>query len=175
MGDLSQLTSATLTSFLVLVLARAAWHKWQAFYETVGFAQGYGLVPRHMVPAIVRGLMGAEALTVLALLLPVTRPFGGLMAAGLFAGYGVLMAAALLRGQTEIDCGCGGTPQIVSGLTLGRNAVLTVMALAVAMITTGPLGAMGAIMAITAGITLFAIYGVAEKLASHLPHIRQAG
>ncbi|SFJ68410.1 MauE/DoxX family redox-associated membrane protein [Celeribacter neptunius] len=175
MGDLSQLTSVSLTSFLVLVLARAAWHKGQAFYETVGFAQGYGLVPRHMVPTIVRGLMGVETLTVLALLVPITRPVGGLMAAGLFAGYGGLMAAALLRGQREIDCGCGGAPQIVSGLTLGRNAVLTVMALTVAMIATGPVGTAGALMAITAGITLFAIYGVAEKLASHLPHIRRAG
>ncbi|MDO6458396.1 MauE/DoxX family redox-associated membrane protein [Celeribacter halophilus] len=175
MGDLSQLASATLTSFLVLVLARAAWHKWQAFYETVGFAQGYRIVPRHLVPAIVRGLMGVEVITILTLLLPFTRPFGGIMAAVVFAGYGLLMATALLRGQTEIDCGCGGAPQIVSGLTLGRNTVLTVMAFSVGLLTVGPVGPAGAVTAITAGITLYAVYGVAEKLASHLPHIRQAG
>ena len=175
MEDLPQLTSATLTSFLVLVLARAAWHKAQAFYETVGFAQGYEVVPRHMVPAIIRGLMGVEILTVLAVLMPFSRPFGGLMAAGVFAGYGLLMAVALMRGRTEIDCGCGGAPQVVSGLTLVRNGGLTLMALAVAALPTGGVGAVGALMAITAGVTFYAIYSVASLLASHLPHIRQAG
>ncbi|AJE48052.1 MauE/DoxX family redox-associated membrane protein [Celeribacter indicus] len=175
MAGLGQLAAATLTTFLVLVIARAAFHKWTAFHETVGFAQGYAIAPRHMVPAIVRGLAGLEVLAVAALIVPLTRPAGGLLAAGLFAGYGGLMALALLRGRTEIDCGCGGVPQVVSPLTLARNALLTLAALIVAAIPVGALGAAGAAIALTAGLTLTAIYGVAEKLASHLPHIRQAG
>lgn len=175
MADLAQLASATLTSFLVLILARAAWHKGQSYLQTVGFAQGYGLVPASWTPAIVRGLMIAEALVVLALVLPVTRSFGGLAAAGLFLGYGVLMVLALGRGQTEIDCGCGGAPQIVSAITVGRNLLLTALALAVALVPPASIGPAGAALAVTAGVTFFAIYGVAEKLASHLPHIRHAG
>lgn len=175
MAELAQLAVAALTSFLVLVLARAAWHKWQAFHETVGFAQGYAVVPEEAVPAIIRGLTGLEALAIVALLLPVTSSLGGLLAAALFAGYGALMATALHRGQTEIDCGCGGAPQIVSALTVGRNVVLTAMALCVAMVPVTQIGVAGSVVAITAGVTLFAILGVAEKLASHLPNIRNAG
>lgn len=175
MGDLAPYASGAVTSFLVLILARAAWHKWQAFHETVGFAQGYALVPQEWTPAIVRALTVAEALAIALLMLPFTRELGGLMAAGLFAAYGVLMGLALMRGQTEIDCGCGGAPQIVSGLTLGRNALLTALGLSVAVIPVAPLGAMGALVTVASGVTFFAIFGVAEKLASHIPNIRQVG
>lgn len=172
---LSQLAAATVTSFLVLILARAAWHKGQAFHQTVGFAQGYGLVPASWTPALVRGLMLAETLLVLALLLPASRPLGGVMAAALFAGYGLLMVLALAHGRREIDCGCGGAPQIVSGLTVGRNLLLTALALAVAAVAPAPIGTLGALLSVTAGLTFYAIYCLAEKLASHLPNIRQAG
>ncbi|WP_138466530.1 MauE/DoxX family redox-associated membrane protein [Poseidonocella sp. HB161398] len=165
--------SATVTAFLVLVLARAAWHKAAAYHETVGFAQGYGLVPAAWTYPIVRALTAAEMLAILLMFLPATRAFGGLLAAGLFAGYGVLMGLALRHGRSEIDCGCGGAPQPVSALTLGRNAVLAALALGIAAIPAGTVGAIGALVSLAAGLTFFAVYGVAEKLASHLPNIRR--
>lgn len=169
------LASVTITAFLVILLARSVWHKIDGFLETVGFAQGYGLVPDPWAAPVVRGLTVAEGATILALLVPMTRPLGGLMAAGLFAGYGLLMAAALLRGRTHIECGCGGAPQIVSGLTLARNAVLAALGIAVAALPVTTVPPLGALIAIVAALVLAAQYGLAGKLGSHLPHIREGG
>lgn len=170
---LAALASVTITAFLVILLARAAWHKVDRFLETVGFAQGYGLVPDAWAAPAVRALTGAEVAAIVALLMPATRPFGGLLAAGLFAGYGLVMAAALLGGRTRIDCGCGGPPQIVSAVTLARNAVLAGLGVAVAALPVATVPPLGAAVAIAAALVLAAQYGVAEKLGSHLPHMRE--
>lgn len=175
MTGAGSLASVTITAFLVIVLARAAWHKIDRFLETVGFAQGYGLVPEAWAAPIVRALTAAEIATIVALLVLATRPLGGLVAAGLFAGYGLLMAAALRRGQTRIECGCGGAPQVVSGLTLMRNAVLAALGLTVAALPATTVPPAGALIAIAAALVLAAQYAVAEKLGAHLPHIREGG
>lgn len=167
------LASATIAAFLVVLLARACWHKLDRYLETVGFAQGYGLVPDRWAAPIVRALTVAEAGIALALLVPGTRQPGGLAAAALFGGYGTLMAAALLQGRLRIDCGCGGAPQVVSVLTLLRNAFLTVLGLAVAVLPSATVPPREAAVAIAAALVLAATYGVAEKLTSHLPHIRR--
>lgn len=169
------MASVTITTFLVIVLTRACWHKVDHFLETVGFAQGYGVVPGPWTVPIVRGLALGEALSVLALAVPASRPLGGLAAAALFAGYGLLMAAALTRGRSHIDCGCGGPPQIVSGFTLGRNAVLAVLGLAVAALPVAAVTPVEAAATIAAALMVAAIYAVIEKLASHLPNIRKGG
>lgn len=172
MGSVAPLVSVTVTTFLVIVLARAAWHKSDRFLETVGFAQGYGLISDRWAAPIVRALTVAEGAAVLALLVSDLRPLGGLLAAGLFAGYGGAMGVALTQGRSEIDCGCGGTPQIVSGYTLMRNAVLTLLALAIAAQPATTVGLVDAAAAIAVALVLAAIYAVIEKLASHLPNIR---
>lgn len=169
------LASVTITAFLVILLARAAWHKIDRHLETVGFAQGYGLVPDAWAAPVVRALTVAEGAAILALLVPVTRPLGGLAAAGLFAGYGLLMAAALLQGRRRIECGCGGPPQLVSGVTLGRNAVLAALGIAVAVLPVTTVPPLGALVAIAAALVLAAQYGVLETLAAHLPHVREGG
>jgi hypothetical protein len=172
MTDPGSLASVTLTAFLVIVLARACWHKLDRFLETVGFAQGYGLVPESWAAAIVRALALAEAATILLLLVPASRPLGGLAAGGLFAGYGVVMAAAFLQGRRRIECGCGGPPQIVSAFTLARNAGLAALGLAVAALPVTTVPPMGAVIALAAALVLAAQYGLVEKLASHLAYIR---
>ena len=173
MIELASLASVTITSFLVILLARAVWHKAERFLETVGFAQGYGLVPDALAAPIVRALMLAEVVAILALMVPAWRAAGGVLAAGLFVGYGAIMAAALAQGRERIDCGCGGLPQIVSGFTLGRNAVLAGLALAVAALPTVALSRAEVAVAIAGALVLAAIFAIVERLASHLPHIRQ--
>lgn len=173
MAEIASFFSVAITTFLVVILTRAAWHKFDAYLETIGFAQGYDLVPEAWVPGILRALMLAEAAAVLALLLPQTRMFGGLLAAGLFAGYGLLMALALSQGKREIDCGCGGLPQVVSGFTLARNGVLVALALFVSTFHDVLLRPLEAAVAIGGGLVLAMIYAVIERLASHIPHIRQ--
>lgn len=173
MASLAALGSVTITTFLVVVLARAAWHKADRFLETVGFAQDYGIVPDSWVAPIVRSLALIEAGTVLALVFSQSRAAGGLIAAGLFAGYAAIMARAMLGGKRRIDCGCGGVPQVVSAFTLARNAALTALALCLVAVPATTVRPVEAAFAIWAGIVLVAIYAVLEKLASHIPYIRQ--
>lgn len=172
MEALAPLASVTITIFLVIVIMRAAWHKVERYLETVGFAQGYGLVPDHWAAPIVSGLTVIEVSTVLALLIPGVRMLGGVAAAILFTGYGLIMAIALMQGRSQIDCGCGGVPQIVSGYTLTRNAVLAGLAVIVAVLPAQAIGPVDAAAAIAAALVFAAIYAVVEKLASHLPNIR---
>lgn len=173
MAALAPLMSVTLTSFLAILLARSLWHKIDRFLETVGFAQGYGLVPDRWAAPAVRALTLAEGAALLALAWPGLRHAGGLLAAALFAGYGLLMAVALLQGRSRIECGCGGAPQIVSAYTLSRNAVLTGLALAVVWLPARTVTPAEAAAAIAAALVLSAILATIEMLASHLPHIRQ--
>ena len=81
-------------------------------------------MPDAWAAPVVRALTVAEGATILALLVPATRPLGGLLAAGLFAGYGLLMAAALApRAARGSSAAAAARPQLVSACTLGRNAV----------------------------------------------------
>ena len=174
--DMLRLISGMLTVFLAVLLLRAAWHKAQSFLETTGFVADYGLVPPGREALVTRALIGLEALAVALLVLPATRVAGTLLAAALLAGYGAAMALALRAGKTRIDCGCGGTPQFVSGLTIGRNAVLAALALWLAALPAGPMGgAMAALVTVLAGVTLWAIYGTVEKLLANFGHILAVG
>lgn len=167
-----RMLSGMLTVFLAALFLRAAWHKAQAFLETTGFVADYGLVPAGREALVTRVLIGLEAVTVALLALPVTRMAGAVLAAALLAGYGLAMAMALRAGKTRIDCGCGGTPQFVSVLTVARNVVLTGLALWLAALPAGPVGgAFPALVAVLAGLTLWALYGVIEKLLANFGHI----
>ena len=166
------LTSAMLTTFLAVLFLRAAWHKAGTFLETTGFVADYGLVPMGREALVTRGLIGAEALCVALLIAPPTRPFGALLAAALLLGYALAMGLALRAGRTRIDCGCGGTPQFVSGLTVARNGVLAALALVLVALPVSPsIGVFPALLGVLAGLTAWAIYGAAERLLANAGHI----
>ncbi|MBD9527339.1 MauE/DoxX family redox-associated membrane protein [Paracoccus sp. PAR01] len=167
------LAASGLAWVLALVLCRASLHKLTDFYRTVGAALDYGAAPEAWVPRLVRLLGIVEAGCVLALIVPASRPFAGMVAAILFAVYALLMARVLRQGRVQIDCGCGGAPQPISGLSLLRNGVLTGAGVAVALLPVAATGPLGAILGLLCGLTLFASYALLEKFASHLPQIRQ--
>lgn len=114
---------------LALLLLHAAWHKWRAGLRFEAQLAEYRLLPQALVPTMARVLMSLEAILALALLLPGLRQPAALLAAGLFALYGLAMAINLLRGRHHIDCGCGDAPTLLSPWLLGRNAFLVLAAL----------------------------------------------
>ncbi|OWJ77301.1 MauE/DoxX family redox-associated membrane protein [Haematobacter genomosp. 1] len=166
--------SGALTAFVALILLGAAWHKAQSFLETTGFVAGYELVPPGREAVVLRLLIAAEAGAVVLLVLPWTRAAGGLLAAALFAGYGAAMALALRAGKDRIECGCGGAPQIVSRPVILRNLLLAAVALAVALLPEGPMGPAAAAVALAAGLTLWCVYGIVERLLANAGHMRLA-
>ena len=163
--------SGALTAFVALILLGAAWHKAQSFLETTGFVAGYGLVPPGREAVVLRLLIASEAGAVALLVMPWTRVAGGALAAALFAGYGVAMGLALRAGKDRIECGCGGAPQIVSRPVILRNLIL---AAAAVLLPEGPMGPAAAAVALAAGITLWCVYGIVERLLANAGHMRLA-
>lgn len=175
MMDVGALASGTLTCLLAVLLLRAVWHKAGAFPETTGYLAGYGIVPSGREVAATRAVIVAEAVVLVALVLPATRVAGALGAAALLAGYAGAMAFALGRGRRRIDCGCGGAPQVVSAATVARNLVLAALALAVAILPAGGTGgAPGAALAVAGGLTLWCVYAVVDRLIANAGHIELA-
>jgi len=174
--ELARLISAILTVFLVALFLRAAWHKAQAFWETTGFVADYSLLPAGREVSATRVLIGAEVLVIAMLMIPATRPFGAALAACLLLIYAFAMAWALRVGRRRIDCGCGGAPHFVSGLTVGRNLVLAAMACILALLPAGPLGGVApALIGLGLGLTTWTVYAVAERLLANAGHISVTG
>jgi hypothetical protein len=166
------LLAGTLTCFLAALLLRAVWHKAQSFLETTGFVAGYGIVPPGREALATRLAIAAEAVVLAALVVPATQSIGAVGAALVLAGYALVMAAALRRGQRQIDCGCGGAPQFVSGLTIARNLTLAALALLLAALPAGSTGgAAGAALAVAGGLTLWCLYAIVERLIANAGHI----
>ncbi|MDR3468635.1 MAG: MauE/DoxX family redox-associated membrane protein [Xanthobacteraceae bacterium] len=110
--------------FIVVVLARAVGGKLHDYALYTATLTDYRLLPAVVVPAAAAGLVTAEALAVVLLLVPSASAVGAALAMALFGLYGLAMALALFGGRTEIECGCGGEGQLVSWGLVARNAVL---------------------------------------------------
>ncbi|MCC5887399.1 MAG: methylamine utilization protein MauE [Gammaproteobacteria bacterium] len=109
---------------LALLFLHAAWHKWTAGLRFEAQLAEYRMLPEAAVPGAARTLMVLEALVAMGLLLPVLRQPAAILAALLLGAYALAMAVNLARGRHHIDCGCGDTPQLLSGWLVGRNLVL---------------------------------------------------
>ncbi len=121
----------------VFVLAAVAKLPRRAEFEAA--VRGYGLVPSRAVVPIARLLPAAELAGGLLLLAGLgSRLVAAILAAAL-AVFSAAVAATLARGRT-IDCGCfavGASPR-VTWLTVGRNLLLSAMAVLVATQTATP-------------------------------------
>lgn len=109
-----------IAGFLAWLFATAGWHK---LYEPAQYSMLIG----QYLPALPgkRWLVYPVALVELALaillLLPATRPAGGLAAAALLVAYAGLMGWQLAMGRRDIRCGCGGP---ASRVTISPSLVL---------------------------------------------------
>lgn len=117
-----------------IVLIVGAWHKF-ADLDAFGFSvERYGLLPASGARAVSLVLPPLEALAGALLLAPPTRGAGALLAAALVAFVTAAVVVNLLRGRTDIDCGCGaaGHRQRLSWALVVRNAVLLLACFAAA-------------------------------------------
>ena len=165
------MAALSVTAFIALIIFRSARHKIIKFSETSGLARGYGIVGETWVPGLVRALAVIECLIFLTLFIPDARQLAALAAAALFAGYALLMASGLARGRSFIECGCGGPPLRLSHLTILRNLAFSAAAMLTCLVAPIPLPATAVVLCLAFGLVLFAVLGVAERLASHQPHL----
>ena len=154
--------------FLVCLFAQAAVHK-------LGAPRYYRQLMTRYVGAVGGGLAvwlvaALEAGIALSLLLPQWRAAGLAAAAALLLVYAGLMASQVLRGETDMQCGCAG-PDSQLGISWGlviRNGVCA--GLALLALTADDAAAVGwAGLCLSLFIALFAVlvYETSEQLISN--------
>ncbi|MGI5232578.1 TlpA family protein disulfide reductase [Actinoallomurus sp. CA-142502] len=119
---------------LVVVLVTAAVGKVRDVRGFAAVIDGYRLLPRRLtLPAAVT-VPAVEAVAAVLLVVPVTRRWGGLLSAALFAVFVAAMVSVLRRGL-DVDCGCFGSSRgsRVGPFTVARTGLLLVLAVMTAV------------------------------------------
>lgn len=152
----------TLRSFLAALFATAAISKLAGIEEFYGVVRNFRLLPDWLARAVAMVLPVAELAVAVALLVPALARPAALVAALLLAIFGLAIAINVLRGRTQIDCGCfrGGMKQRISWLVVGRNVLLTGLAVAVAALhpAARPAGLAELATGLIAGAVLMLLY-----------------
>ncbi len=166
--------------FLACVFLGAAVGKLRAWTQFQGVVQNYRLLPAPFALAVAYGLPPLELAVGAALLVPLAAPVAaGAGAAGaallllVFAG---AMAINIMRGRTDIDCGCfqSAFKQRLSWWLVGRNLIMAAVALDIAYAAAGGAanrvtGVLDTAGALVSGLALFALYTAGNSLNALSP------
>ncbi len=127
---MNSILNATLALWIALIFGVAAVTKFFAWNELPGVVQNFRVLPRVLVAPIAIILPFLEASIALGLLMEVTRLWAAILAAGLFAIFGVALAVNFQRGRRLIDCGCfrSDLKQTITKVILARNFILMICA-----------------------------------------------
>lgn len=166
-SELGSLISATLTSFVVLIFIRAAWHKISDFTAFTGFVSDYRLVPEQLVRPLSALIVAAEVLVAALQFISGLGVIGLWIGFGLLAAYAAGMAINIRRGRTSIECGCGGPVQPLTWALVARNIVLFALAAAAALLSPFSLDADGALTAVACGFALWIGFMLIEQILSN--------
>lgn len=127
---LDPVLTRALGAALSVVLLAGAWQKLREPEVFAAALDNYRLLPDALVPIVARLLPLVELAAGLLLLFPATVVYGGMLSLALLQLVTAAVIANLMRGHTDIDCGCGGlSQQPLSWGLVGRNAVLVAMAI----------------------------------------------
>lgn len=132
-----------ITTALSLALAglfgASAAHKIRTRREFVGVVRNYKVAPGWASAPAAALVIIVETAIAAMLVFPEARGSGALAAAGLLVAYGALISVNILRGRSEIDCGCsfGSRTERLSSVLFVRNGVLAVAALIAAAPASG--------------------------------------
>ena len=178
---MSPLVDASITLFaralslaVALVLVAAVVHKlrsWPAFRAAVA---DYRLLPDAFVAPAAVALCSLEAVAGVALLVEGLRIAGAWLA---IAAIGIATAAVtinVLRGRTDIHCGCGGieSRQSLSWSLVARNGALIVALAASASVATAPRPTFVTYATLAAAtLALVVLYVAASQLLANRSHL----
>jgi len=158
---------------LALVFIAAGIGKMRDWGQFLGLVQNYRVLPRYAVPAVAYALPPAECAIGAGLLMAQTRTPSALLAAVLLSIFAVTIAVNVLRGRTEIDCGCFRTSlkQRLSWWLVMRNLVLIALTLVIVVAADPPAAAratvwVDSVSGVVAGSVLFGLYAAANLLGT---------
>lgn len=145
----------------------------------------YRLLPSFVVTPMAYGVPVLEALGAIGLLFPATRIASAALLIVLFAAFGSALAINILRGNTDIDCGCAGfaaasrtAPKRIGWWHVSRVALLGVAA-AAALVAQDPRAIVWFDYVTVGAGTLFAVAAMLtlDVLLANLPkleHLRNS-
>jgi hypothetical protein len=157
-----------------LIFVQAAVGKIRHWAILEGVLRNYRILPPFLAqPAAV--LLPMLELAVGALLLVHPGFLGALLGAGLLLAFAIAMGVNIVRGRTEIDCGCfqSDLRQTLDWRLVGRNLVLSFLLIVPAL---GPDRTAAPWMlaeGYVAGVVLLALYGALDSLLATGPKLRR--
>jgi hypothetical protein len=166
------LASAAAATFTALLFGCAAWHKASDFDSFTGFVMDYQVMSPNLVVSMSSMVIAAEGTVPVTLLFRHGREYGAILAAALLLGYATVIAINLLRGRTQIDCGCGGARQPLAWSLVARNVVLAAIAALIALPSLIDTTLWEAAAAMGGGAVVWAVYIVAEGVLSNQTRMR---
>lgn len=173
---------ATMATFLLSYLfIVAAWQKISSIDHFQQVLIDYQIAPESWSPLLARGLPMLELCAGLALLIPPARDPALVLLTALLATYSAAIALNLLRGRSDIDCGCSGPwqQQALSAWLIVRNTVLlSVAILARSTPQVETIGALGWGLGILGAVVAALIYHSSNQLIANrnlLQRIAQHG
>jgi len=154
--------------FGVLLFGAAAFSKLRHFDEFVSIVARYLTMPLSVARIAAVMVLGLEILTVGLLCLPVAGHAGAVLAISLLLLFAVAMALALLRGETQLDCGCMSTAlrQRVRWTLVVRNVLMALLFLPMLTRPDLPAEPLALMDGLAAGIVLFILYLATDVLVA---------
>ena len=163
----------SLGAMLSVVLLIGSWQKLRDMVVFAAALDNYRLLPDFLVSPVAWAVAVTEAVAGVLLLLNDTASAGAWFSLALLATVTSAVVVNLLRGNTAIDCGCGGlSSQPLAWSLVARNVVLMCIALLAAQEgASRPL--VWADYLTTAGVVLglLGLYTIANQLMTNAPRV----
>lgn len=162
----AQLLVVQMAVFLAALLLAAGLHKLIRREHLRSVIQEFAAVPARLALPAVLGVALAEMVTGVMLWWPAYREAGGALAALLWGGYLLLILRAIAQGRRDVDCGCtfGAAQRPLGTYQVARTAVLTGVALLVALCAARTAAGPAAASQMLAACTLVALYGALDQV-----------
>jgi len=165
--SLINLWNISTSTFLVLLITRALFHKAADIVRFTGFLSSYRVMPQASLKAFTYGLIFVEALTVVMILVSHFTQIGAAFAIGILLTYAAAIALNVYRGNFEIECGCGGPAMYLSYGLVWRNIAIATMALPLLLIARQPIAFTDTAVAVVSGAVLYLLYVAVEQLIAN--------
>ena len=138
----------------------------------------YRVLPTSWSGPLARVLPITELGAGVGLLIPILHSEAAIAICGALLAYTVAIAVNIARGRRDLDCGCAGpgAEQVISGALLVRNAVLFLLALALASIPVSqrvPLDTPEICLALAAALLCALVYQVINQLVANQDKLRR--
>lgn len=124
--NLDPVIVSLLAATLAAIFAMGAWEKLRDPMSFEIAVDAYELGPQWLSPWVARLLPMIEITAAGALLFAASRTYGVILGLALMLVVTSAVAINLMRGRTDVGCGCGGVEdeQLISWALVARNAIL---------------------------------------------------